>query len=115
MTGNKQPSCKNISARKIQDQGDSGFEVKTSPIKPKKNSPEYKQGKKRGYKNGLSKKRNKLEKVAEKIQTIILLEDEQGSFIPYCSYWNHPGVVGEQKYLTKGCNNCNYLVIYRPS
>lgn len=83
--------------------------------RPKKYSPEYKKGKTKGHKNGLSKKRNKLEKISKSIQGICILEDSYGKFIANCTYEGHLGAIGEYRFFEKNCAECPHVEIYRLS
>jgi len=87
--------------------------------KLKKNSPEYKKGKLKGYKNGLSKNGNRLEKISNTIQGINILKDSIGPLIAHCSFFGHFGAIGEKRFFKEengySCRQCDYLIIFRPS
>ena len=57
-------------------------------------------------------KLNRFERNMRKIVPVIPQRDERGWYLEFCSYYHHPGVIGEEKAEKCHRNDCQHLQRY---
>lgn len=58
-------------------------------------------------------KKSKLERQSKTIVYYKVTRDDEGNYIPYCRFGNHPGIIGTTKARVCVKRNCRHYSIYR--